>query len=170
MRREGAVVRVGIGYDLHRLEPGRRLVLGSLTIDFDRGLAGHSDGDVVLHAVIDALLGAAGLPDIGEQFPDTDPTYKDADSAELLKRAVAMLRERGYAPANVDLVIHAEKPKLSTYKEPMRAAIAGLIGRPTEDVNVKAKTQEGLGDIGQSQAMACTAVALIAPIDGQDQV
>jgi 2-C-methyl-D-erythritol 2,4-cyclodiphosphate synthase len=165
VRREGAVVRVGIGYDLHRLEPGRRLVLGSLEVEFDRGLVGHSDGDVVLHAVIDALLGAAGLPDIGEQFPDTDPVYKDADSAVLLKQAVDLVRRRGFEPANVDLVIHAEKPKLSTYKAPMAAAIAGLIGRPPDDVNVKAKTQEGLGEIGESRAIACTAVALVVPVE-----
>jgi len=159
------VVRVGIGCDLHRLVPGRPLVLGSLTIEFDKGLQGHSDGDVVLHAVTDALLGAAALPDIGEQFPDTDPAYKDAASADLLRTAVAKVRELGYVPANVDVVVQAERPKLSPYKQPMREAIAALIGRPVEDVNVKAKTNEGLGDVGEGRAIACVAVATIVPVD-----
>ncbi len=157
------MVRVGIGYDLHRLEAGRRLVLGSIVIPFEAGLVGHSDGDVVLHAVIDALLGAAGLPDIGEQFPDTDPAYAGADSAELLRTALQKVRSAGHVPLNVDIVVHAERPKLSAYKQPMRAAIAGLLGRPVDYVNVKAKTHEGLGPIGNGEAIACTAVATVGP-------
>ena len=157
------MVRVGIGYDLHRLEAGRRLVLGSIVIPFEAGLVGHSDGDVVLHAVIDALLGAAGLPDIGEQFPDTDPAYAGADSAVLLRTALEKLQTAGLVPLNVDIVVHAERPKLSAYKQPMREAIADLLGRPVDQVNVKAKTNEGLGPIGNGEAMACTAVATVGP-------
>ncbi len=162
------MVRVGIGYDLHRLEAGRRLVLGSIVIPFEAGLVGHSDGDVVLHAVIDALLGAAGLPDIGEQFPDSDPAYAGADSAVLLRTALEKVRTAGHVPLNVDIVVHAERPKLSAYKQPMRAAIAGLLGRPVDHVSVKAKTNEGLGPIGNGEAMACTAVATVGPVTANE--
>ena len=155
------MVRIGIGYDSHRLVPDRPLLLGSVTIPFDRGLLGHSDGDVVLHAVTDALLGAAALPDIGELFPDTDPAYQDADSAQLLRQALAKLAAKGYHPHNVDVVIHAERPKLSAHKIAMRTAMAALLGIDVDDVNVKAKTAEGLGDIGAGNAIACTAVATI---------
>ena len=155
------MVRIGIGYDSHRLVPDRPLLLGSVTIPFDRGLLGHSDGDVVLHAVTDALLGAAALPDIGELFPDTDPAYQDADSAQLLRQALAKLTAKGYHPHNVDAVIHAERPKLSPHKTAMRTAMAALLQIDVDNVNVKAKTAEGLGDIGVGNAIACTAVATI---------
>ncbi len=144
---------------MHRLVPGRRLRLAHVMIDFDRGPLGHSDGDVVLHAVIDALLGAAGLPDIGEMFPDTDPRFKDADSGGLLADALAAVRKAGYAPVNVDVIVHAERPKLLPYKGQMRAELARLLGLETVYVNVKAKTGEDLAPIGTGEAIACTAIA-----------
>jgi 2-C-methyl-D-erythritol 2,4-cyclodiphosphate synthase len=152
------VERVGIGYDIHRLVEGRRLVLGGVQIAWSKGLLGHSDGDVVLHAVIDALLGAAGLPDIGEVFPDSDPAYKDADSAELAGRAVRMLAERGWAAVNADITVRAEQPRLGTYKQAMRERMAALLGLDADAVSVKAKTDEGLGPVGSGQAIACVAV------------
>jgi len=153
------VDRVGIGYDVHRLAPNRRLVLAHVPIEFERGSLGHSDGDVVLHAVIDALLGAAGLPDIGEMFPDTDARFKDADSGRLLAEARAAVRRAGYAPVNVDVIVHAERPKLLPYKPRMRAELARLLDIEAVCVSVKAKTGEGVGPIGTGEAIACTAVA-----------
>lgn len=154
-----SIERVGIGTDLHRLEPGRKLILGHVVIEFDRGPAGHSDGDVLLHAVIDALLGAAGLPDIGELFPDTDPAYEGADSSLLLARVCQLLADRGFTPVNVDAVIHAERPKLSPYKAAIRQELARLLGLPVEMVGIKAKTNEGVDAVGRGEAIACTAVA-----------
>lgn len=151
--------RVGIGYDMHRLADGRRLVIGGVEIEHTRGLIGHSDADVVLHAVTDALLGAAGLPDIGDLFPDTDPTYKDADSRVLLEDAMDRVRTKGFAPCNIDVIVHAETPKLSPYKARIAESIASLTGLTPERVSVKAKTSEGLGPVGQTDAIACTAVA-----------
>lgn len=153
--------RVGIGYDLHRLAPGRTLRLGGVAIPCDRGLLGHSDGDVLLHAVTDALLGACGLPDIGELFPDTDPAFKDADSAELLAEVVRRVRAAGYAVGNVDCVVHAEKPKLSGHKARMAGRIAALVGIAADQVSVKAKTAEGLGAIGAGEAIAATVAVLV---------
>ena len=155
--------RVGIGYDIHRLVSDRPLVLGGVAIDHDRGLLGHSDGDAVLHAVGDALLGAAGLGDIGELFPDTDISYKDADSRALLADVVERVKAAGYTPVNVDLIIHAESPNLSAYKKPIAESIAGLLGVPTRDINVKAKTNEGLGPVGSKDGIACTAMVSIVP-------
>ena len=152
------IVRVGMGYDLHRLELGARLVLGGLEIPYRMGLAGHSDADVVLHAVIDALLGAAGLPDIGEQFPDTDPAYEGTDSSKLLSAALEKVRKRGYVPVNVDVTIVAQSPKLSKYKPKMRKQLAKLLGLEKHAASVKAKTNEGLDAVGQAQAIACYAV------------
>ncbi len=157
-----AIDRVGIGYDLHRLVPGRKLILAHVPIEFGSGPLGHSDGDVVLHAVIDALLGAAGLPDIGQMFPDTDPQFKDADSGRLLAVALAAVRAANYVPRNVDVVVHAERPKLSLYKARMRAELARLLGVGEGCVNIKAKTGEGLAPIGTGEAIACTAVAGLA--------
>lgn len=154
--------RVGLGYDTHRLLEGRRLVLGGVEIEHDKGLAGHSDADVVLHAVIDALLGAAGLPDIGEMFPDTDPTYRNADSKNLLRDAMEKVREKGFLVCNLDLVVHAESPKLSTYKRRIAETIAAILGVEADTISVKAKTEEGLGPIGNGDAMGCTAVVLLA--------
>jgi len=153
--------RAGIGYDVHRLAPGRRLLLGGVDVPFDRGLLGHSDADVLLHAVTDALLGACGLPDIGELFPDTDPAHAGADSARLLAEALRQARSAGYAPHNVDCVIHTEKPKLSEHKRPIAQRIADLLGIPAERVSVKAKTNEGLGEIGAGQAIAATVMILV---------
>lgn len=153
-----AVHRVGIGTDLHRLEAGRRLNLCGIEVPFELGLAGHSDADVVLHAVIDALCGAAGLPDIGEQFPDTDPAYRGADSAELLRLALQRVTRGGYDVVNVDVVIHAERPKLSAYKSRMAAKLAELLGTSPNAVSIKAKTNEGRDAVGRGEAIACTVV------------
>ena len=153
------IERVGIGTDLHRLAAGRKLVLGHVPIEHDLGAVGHSDGDVVLHAIIDALAGAAGLPDIGEMFPDTDAAYRSADSAVLLERALQAVAARGYAVVNVDVTIHAERPRLSAYKEAIRREVARLMNLPTEAVGIKAKTNEGMDAVGRGEAVACTAVA-----------
>ncbi|MCK5269343.1 MAG: 2-C-methyl-D-erythritol 2,4-cyclodiphosphate synthase [Sedimentisphaerales bacterium] len=153
------MVRVGQGYDLHRLEPGRKLILAGVTVPFEKGLAGHSDADVVFHAVIDALLGAAALGDIGEHFPDTDPDYKDIDSATLLQLTLEKVRDAGFAPANVDVTIVAEKPKLGNYKPAMRKNLSEQLGLDQAAVNIKAKTNEGLGPIGRGEAVACRAIA-----------
>jgi 2-C-methyl-D-erythritol 2,4-cyclodiphosphate synthase len=158
--------RVGVGYDIHRLAEGRRLVLGGVEVDYSKGLIGHTDGDAVLHAVTDALLGAAGLPDIGDLFPDTDPTYKDADSRTLLLEVMKKVRSQGYTACNVDVIVHAEAPRLSPYKQRMAESIAHAIGVPSRQVSVKAKTNEGLGPLGHADAIACTAVALVAPTVG----
>ena len=154
-------MRVGIGHDTHRLEAGRPLVLGGVTIPHALGLAGHSDADVVLHAVADALLGAAALGDIGEMFPDTDPTYRGADSANLLGEVVSRVRAAGWQPVNLDLVIHAERPKLGPHKPAIRVRIAELLGVAPNIVNVKAKTGELVGPIGRGEAISCEAVVLI---------
>ncbi len=153
--------RIGVGYDIHRLVEGRKLILGGVEIAHPKGLLGHSDADVVLHAVTDAILGAAGLPDIGELFPDTDPAHKDADSRKLLADAMRRVRAKGFAVGNVDLIVHAEQPKLSAYKRPIAESLAGLMDVPADRVSVKAKTGEGLGALGQGDAIACTAVVLL---------
>jgi len=157
--------RVGIGYDIHRLAEGRPLILGGVEIAYGRGLSGHSDADVVLHAVADAILGAAGLPDIGDLFPDDDPAYKDADSGGLVREVMRRVGELGLAVNNVDIIIHAESPKLAADKSRIAGSIAALIKVPADQVNVKAKTNEGVGPLGHAQAIACTAVAsLVAAV------
>ncbi len=153
------IERVGIGYDSHRTAEGRRLVLGGVEIPSAFGLVGHSDADVVLHAVTDALLGAAGLADIGELFPDDDPQYRDADSRELLGEALERVRAAGWAPVNVDVTIHAERPRLREHKAAICRSLAALLALPEDAVAVKAKTNEGMDAIGRGEAMACTAVA-----------
>ncbi len=153
--------RVGLGYDIHRLVEGRPLILGGVKIDHPKGPFAHSDGDVVLHAIIDALLGAAALGDIGELFPDTDPAHKDADSAILLKQVVSRVRDAGFKPTNVDVNIHAEKPKLSPHKPAIRDSVAKLLDLDPGCVNIKAKTNETLGPIGNEQAIACTTVVML---------
>lgn len=153
-----AIHRVGIGTDLHRLAPGGPLTLGGLKLPIDQHLVGHSDADLVLHAITDAVLGAAGLPDIGEHFPDTDPANSAADSTRFLTHALAAAAARGLAPVNVDVVIHAERPKLSPHKAAIRANIAALLGIPEERVAIKAKTNEGVDAIGRGEAMGCTCV------------
>jgi 2-C-methyl-D-erythritol 2,4-cyclodiphosphate synthase len=153
--------RVGIGTDIHRIVEGRKLMLGGVHIPFPAGLLGHSDGDVVLHAVIDALLGAAGLGDIGTLFPDTDMQWKDADSKVFLYTVKEQLEKKQWEVVNVDLTIHTEAPKLGPMKGQIRRCIAGLLGMDFAAVNVKAKTNEGLGEIGAGEAMSATAITLL---------
>ena len=166
MREEGrgkiAVPRAGIGYDLHRLESGRPLIIGGVTIPHETGLAGHSDADVLCHAVTDAILGAAGAGDIGQHFPDTDPKWKGANSIELLKGAVSIVREAGYTIANVDAVIVAERPKLAPHIAAMRANLAHAMGIDNSAVSVKGKTNEKVDALGRNEAIAVHAVALLA--------
>jgi 2-C-methyl-D-erythritol 2,4-cyclodiphosphate synthase len=154
-------LRVGHGYDIHRTAAGRRLVLGGVDFAADFGLDGHSDADVLTHAICDALLGAAGLPDIGRQFPNTDPAFKDADSQLLLRQVVATLREHGWAPFNVDATLVAEQPRIAPRLGEMKAALAASTGLPVDAVGVKATTNEGSDDIGRGLAIAAHAVALI---------
>jgi 2-C-methyl-D-erythritol 2,4-cyclodiphosphate synthase len=153
--------RTGIGTDIHRVVEGRRLMLGGIYIPYPLGLAGHSDGDVCLHAVIDALLGASGMGDIGMLFPDTDPQWKDADSKDLLFIVKEKLEEKKWEVINIDLIIHAEEPRLGQVKGQIKRAIASLLGIDFTAVNVKAKTNEGLGDVGAGNAIAATAVTLL---------
>ncbi len=154
-------MRVGIGHDTHRLAEGRPLILGGIRIDHPRGLLGHSDADVVLHAVADALLGAAGLGDIGEHYPDTDPRWSGLDSGKLLDEVVARLARDGWTTVNCDLVIHAQEPKLGPHKSALRENLARLLRVAPSAVNVKAKTGELVGPIGRAEAIACEAVVLI---------
>jgi 2-C-methyl-D-erythritol 2,4-cyclodiphosphate synthase len=157
-------MRVGQGFDVHRFaapEEGRPLVLMGLEIPHDRGLAGHSDADVMVHALMDALLGAAGLGDIGQHFPDTDPAYKGADSTKLLEHVVASLRERGWRVVNADVCLIGERPKIGPHRERMRARIAPLLGVEPEALNVKATTTEKLGFTGRGEGLAAQAIVLI---------
>jgi 2-C-methyl-D-erythritol 2,4-cyclodiphosphate synthase len=153
--------KIGFGYDIHRLEAGRRLVLGGVDIPFDSGLLGHSDGDALVHAVIDAVLGAHGQGDIGALFPDTDPRTKGARSLVLLEIVMGRLRSHGASVVNVDCVIVAEEPKMGPHVPAMKAALAPVLGVPETAIGVKAKTNEGLGPVGEKRAIACYAVAFI---------
>lgn len=154
-------MRIGHGYDVHRTAPGRRLVLCGVGIDCEFGLLAHSDGDVALHALTDALLGAAGLPDIGRIFPDTDDAWKDADSRDILRRAVAMVREKGFEPEYADVTVVAERPKLSPYIDLMREETARAMDIDPSRVNVKATTEEKLGFTGCGDGIAAHAVCLL---------
>ena len=154
-------LRVGTGYDLHRLVEGRPLILGGVTIPFDRGLAGHSDADAVCHAVTDAVLGAAAAGDIGRHFPDTDPQWKGASSIDLLQRAAAIVRSGGWALSNVDVVIIAERPKIGPFVDAMRARLAEALGVDAAAISIKGKTNEGVGELGRAEAIAVHAVALL---------
>ena len=154
-------MRIGHGYDVHRLATGRRLILCGVDIPWEKGLLGHSDADVLTHAVMDALLGAAGLWDIGHAFPDTDPAYEGADSLLLLDRVMEMLSERGYRVGNVDATILAQRPRLAHHIPQMRANLAAHLGVGEDRVNVKATTEEGLGFTGAGEGMAAHAVALL---------
>ncbi len=154
-------MRIGIGYDVHRLVEGCPLVLGGVTIEHSLGLLGHSDADVLLHAISDAVLGAVALGDIGRHFPDTDPAWKGADSRKILEAVCGMAREKGYVCANVDAVVVAQKPKLSPYMESMRANVAACLGIAVEDVNIKATTTEGLGPEGRCEGISAQAVVLM---------
>jgi 2-C-methyl-D-erythritol 2,4-cyclodiphosphate synthase len=154
-------MRIGIGHDTHRLVEGRPLILGGILVEFTRGLAGHSDADVVLHAVTDALLGAAGLGDIGDAFPDNDPAWKDADSRVFLESAVMRLNQAGWHVVNLDVIIFAQEPKLGPTKGRIRQHLAELLGLTAGAVNIKAKTGEGVGHLGRAEAIACQAAVLI---------
>lgn len=155
------MIRIGHGYDVHRLEPGRALVLGGVSIPFEKGLLGHSDADVLAHAVTDALLGAAALGDIGQHFPDSDVRYAGADSLELLRRVCGMLADAGYGIVNIDSTILAQAPKLAPHIPAMRQNIAASCGLELKQVSVKATTEEGLGFTGAGQGMAAHAVVLL---------
>lgn len=153
--------RIGQGYDIHRLVEGRPLILGGITIDYEKGLLGHSDADALLHAITDALLGAAGLGDIGRHFPDTDPAYKDADSKILLSDAVGLVVKAGWAIVNVDATVIAQAPKLAPHMEAIRESVAKAIGIDLQRVNIKAKTKEWCDAVGQKEAIEVHAIALL---------
>ncbi len=154
-------MRIGHGYDLHRLVPDRPLILGGVTIPYEKGLLGHSDADVAVHAIMDALLGAAALGDIGKLFPDKDPQYAGADSVELLRRVGALLAVDGYKPVNIDCTILAQAPKLAPHTLAMRTRIAEALGIDVDAVSVKATTEEGMGATGEGLAIAAHSVCLI---------
>jgi len=154
-------MRVGLGHDSHRLGEGRPLILGGVAIPHRRGLIGHSDADVVLHALTDALLGAAGMGDIGDAYPDTDPAYKDCDSSVFVRETMNRLNHVGWRVVNIDATIFAQEPKLGLVKTQIRGRLAELLGIAVDAVNVKAKTGEGVGAIGRAEAIGCTVAALI---------
>ena len=158
-------MRVGMGYDVHRLVPERDLIIGGVKIPYEKGLLGHSDADVLLHAIMDALLGAAALGDIGKHFPDNDPAYKGADSLMLLGRVGEILSEEGYVIENIDSTIIAQKPKMAPHIEQMRRNIADTFGLDISRVNVKATTEEGLGFTGTGEGISAQAVALIMSVE-----
>ncbi len=153
--------RIGSGYDVHKLVEGRKCIIGGVDIPFELGLLGHSDADVLLHAICDALLGAAALGDIGKHFPDTDPKYEGADSIKLMEETARLVREAGYEIGNVDATIIAQKPKMRPHIDSMRANIAKALNTPVNCVNVKATTEEGLGFTGSMEGISSQAVALI---------
>ena len=154
-------MRIGHGYDVHKLAENRDLIIGGVKIPYEKGLLGHSDADVMLHAVSDALLGAAGLGDIGKHFPDTDPQYKGADSLELLRIVAQRVKEKGYRVSNIDVTMIAQKPKLKDYIPQMGLNIATAVGIAPDRVNVKATTEEHLGFTGSGEGMSCHAVCLL---------
>lgn len=154
-------MRIGQGYDVHRLTEGRKLILGGVDVPYEKGLLGHSDADVLVHAVMDALLGAAALGDIGQHFPDTDPAYEGISSVELLKRVGVLLEERGYIIENIDATIIAQRPKLAQYRPQMARNIAAALKLPEDRVSVKATTEEGLGFTGTGQGISAQAITLL---------
>jgi 2-C-methyl-D-erythritol 2,4-cyclodiphosphate synthase len=160
-------MRIGLGYDLHRLAAGRPLILGGVRVPHAKGLLGHSDGDAIIHAVIDALLGAAGEGDIGRLFPDSDPGLKDVRSTVLLKDVVSRLRKKRLRADHVDVVVAAESPRLGPYFEEMKDVLAPLLGLPRNSLGLKAKTNEGLGDIGRGRAIAVWAIASLRSVSGR---
>ncbi|MBU8848875.1 MAG: 2-C-methyl-D-erythritol 2,4-cyclodiphosphate synthase [Desulfobacterales bacterium] len=160
----GSDYKIGSGYDVHRLVSGRKLIIGGVNIDFHRGLSGHSDADVLIHAVCDAILGAAGLGDIGEHFPDTDPEYKGISSMILLEKCGALLGKQGLQIANMDCIVFAQVPKISPYKKKMEKNIAGVLNVDAALVNVKATTTETLGFIGKEQGIAAQCTLLVKVI------
>jgi len=154
-------IKIGLGYDIHRLSKGRDLYLGGIKISHPLGLVGHSDGDCLVHALIDALLGAAGQPDVGRLFPDTDPEFEGIHSTVLLAKVVSRLRRRGRRVVNADVVVIAQAPKLASHIEAMKDALCPILGVPRDNLGIKAKTNEGLGLIGRERAVACWAVVLV---------
>ena len=154
-------VRIGHGYDVHRLVAGRPLFLAGVEIPHDRGLLGHSDGDVVLHAICDAVLGAMGAGDVGQHFPDSDERYLGIDSSELLRRVATLMRDEGWCVSNIDVTIRAEEPRLAPHRHAMRNRVAELLGISITCVSMKAKTNEGLDAVGRGEAIAATAVVLL---------
>lgn len=161
-----AEFRSGFGYDLHRLVPGRRLLLGGIEIPFDKGPAGHSDGDVILHALTDALLGAAALGDIGEHFPPSDPRWKDADSEQFVRHARELIEGAGYRTVNVDVVVVLERPKLLPHREEIRHKLCAMLGLSPDAVSVKAKTSEGVGPVGRGEAVEAYATVMLTRAGG----
>ncbi|MCD8081952.1 MAG: 2-C-methyl-D-erythritol 2,4-cyclodiphosphate synthase [Clostridiales bacterium] len=166
-------MRIGQGYDVHRLVEGRKLILGGVEIPWEKGLLGHSDADVLIHAVMDALLGAAALGDIGQHFPDTDPAYEGVSSVELLRKVGALLDEAGYVIENIDATVVAQRPKLAPYRAQMAANIAGALALEADQVSVKATTEEGLGFTGSGEGISAMATALLASVrdlSGEDRM
>ncbi|RHG18031.1 2-C-methyl-D-erythritol 2,4-cyclodiphosphate synthase [Blautia obeum] len=159
-------MRVGMGYDVHKLTEGRKLILGGVDIPWEKGLLGHSDADVLIHAVMDALLGAAALGDIGKHFPDTDPAYKGISSIKLLVYVAELLRKQGYAVGNIDATVIAQKPKMAPHIPQMRKNMADALGIPESKINIKATTEEGLGFTGRGEGIASQAICLL--IEKQD--
>lgn len=159
-------LRIGHGYDLHRLVEGRPLFLAGVQISHSSGLLGHSDGDVVLHAICDAVLGAMGIGDIGQHFPDTDEGYRGIDSSELVRHVAALMRDEGWSVGNVDVTICAEEPRLAPHRHAMRSRVADLLGAAITSISIKAKTNEGLDAIGRGEAIAATAVVLLEEAQG----
>jgi 2-C-methyl-D-erythritol 2,4-cyclodiphosphate synthase len=157
-------MRIGQGYDVHALVPGRALIIGGVEIPYERGLAGHSDADVLLHAICDALLGAAGLGDIGTHFPDTDPRYRGVNSRELLTQVVRLIRDRGFLIVNIDSTIIAQAPRMAPHIARMRENIATDLGLAVHDINIKAKTSERLGALGRGEGIAAEAIALLTAV------
>lgn len=160
--------RIGQGIDFHRFDPTRRMVLGGVKLDVSYGLAGHSDADVLLHAVMDALLGASGLGDIGMLFPDTDPKYRDADSAQLLGEVLGQVRAAGFVPVNLDITLIGQQPKIYLWRSAIRARVAGLMTIPEDRVSIKATTTETMGALGRKEGLACSAVVLIRSNGGTE--
>lgn len=159
-------MRVGHGFDAHAFQEGRRLVLGGVTIPYEKGMAAHSDGDVLIHALCDALLGAAGFGDIGRHFPDSSREFKDIDSRILLRRVMALLSAQSFVPSNVDVTVVAQAPKLAPYVEQMRANLSADLGIPVQRINVKATTTEKMGFTGRGEGIAAFAVALLNELEG----
>ncbi|MDZ4182234.1 MAG: 2-C-methyl-D-erythritol 2,4-cyclodiphosphate synthase [Candidatus Cloacimonadaceae bacterium] len=156
--------RIGIGYDVHRMKPGRNLILGGVEIPFDQGLDGHSDADVLIHAIIDAILGSLALGDIGSHFPDSDPAYKGIDSSVLLQKCVSLMREKSYDIVNLDSTICAKAPKLRAHIDAMRARLAEILNIDADLISIKATTEEGLGVSGCGEGMSATCVVLVGKV------
>jgi len=162
MKSCNSIYRIGIGYDLHRLVEGRKLTIGGITIPHEKGLLGHSDADVLIHAIIDAILGALAMGDIGTHFPDTDPQYKDIDSKTLLHHIIHLTKEQGWYIVNIDSTIIAEKPKLKPFIKNIREVLSQILEMPIDCISVKAKTNEGIGPEGKEEAISCFAVVLLS--------